>query len=198
MSFEDYNKFKDETIEKYGLSVYEMIDNVIQKGLEGEKSFSEKIGDWVSELSIEKNNVLNHTYHFSFYKKIENNVDDIEIALSFYTGVDVGCALVHYSIEGEDLKNKSVYKRVIVDIEIDWSKYIEPNEVLKAKLNNYLKSKKDLILKEISKSNYDDYVTGGGNLKIKEKYKEFFDKINKDGFYWKPVYDTIEVERRFI
>ncbi|HHZ96796.1 MAG TPA: hypothetical protein EYN67_14885 [Flavobacteriales bacterium] len=180
--------FNEDFTEKYSASDLEIVDALILMALEDDKDSSK--GNWESSLSREKHDALNYTYHISL-NKIDDEDDMVE--LSFYTGVDVGCELVDYSLGGLSLADKPNMQRVLVDLKLDWSR-IRSN--VDPKIAQYmLDGSKADILEIYSKQGYDNYVTGGGTSKTNSHYKDKFDNYHNRGLFWTCVYEEQEFDR---
>jgi hypothetical protein len=185
---EDFNK---DFTEKYSAidldSVWSLIDSVLQD----DKSLSK--GNWDSSFSKEKHDALNYTYHISL-NKIDNEDECAE--LSFYTGINVGCELVDYSLEGASLAYEPMMQSVLYDLELDLSRIGKNVSVTIAQA--VLRVKKEEILEIYRKQSYDNYVTGGGTVVTDRHYKDKFDRFNKMGLYWNCLYKEVEVDRNIV
>lgn len=193
--------FKNEVIEKFSESDFQSIDSYIEKILEDTDDTSETINDWECSVSIEKHDSLNHSYYFEFKK------DDGHICVSYYTGINVGCEMQEYSLDGDSELEKPKSISVFSHLVVDWLPYLiqhqksEKSELcpnLVRKVENMFTQHKAKIEDLISKQNYDNYVTGGGTVSTNDFYRNEFNKIRKMGLYWDVIYKDEVVERNFI
>lgn len=183
--------FKDDLSAKYALVECDHIETLFLSCLEDEKEL-ESIYGWESSLTKEKHDALNYSYHISLYRE----EDEHQIDVTFYTGIDVGCEMVHYSLEGESITDKPNMVRVLIDLKLDWSR-IDSNVNPKA-AQYMLDGNKEHIMEIYSKQNYDNYVTGGGTTKTDSHYKNEFERFNDNGLYWTCVYEEQEYDRNLI
>jgi hypothetical protein len=185
--------FQEDFSIKFPNDIFEHIEHLVNIALEDKKESSDYFG-WDSSVSIEKNDALNETYFISISREFDDYCDEIE--LTFYTGIDVGCELVDYSLDGISLLNRPKMVNVLSDIKLDLSSMTEhTNKRIAQSLLNYHKSS---IMEIYSKQNYDNYVTGGGTTKTDSYYKDSFEKYHNLGLYWTCVYEEIEVDRNIV
>lgn len=180
--------FEEGFIDKYSSDDLEAIMNLIDLAFDDKDS--ESNNGWEMSLSKEKHDALNYTYHISLHKTDD---EDECIELSFYTGIDVGCELVDYSLGGLSLADKPNIQRVMYDLELDWS-LIKP-DVSKKSAQTMLDGAKKEIMDIYSKQGYDNYVTGGGTTSTDKHYKEKLEKFNERGLYWNCLYRDEEFDR---
>ncbi len=183
--------FNEDFLDKYSPLDLENVDILILRALEDDEASSE--GDWESSLTREKHDALNHTYHVSL-----NKVDDEDeiVEVSFYTGIDVGCELVDYSLGGCSLAHKPLTQSVMYDLKLDLARLGEGVDLTLAqyKLNQH----KDEIMGIYSKQSYDNYVTGGGTTSTDKHYKGKFERFTNMGLYWECLYREEEFDRNFV
>lgn len=182
--------FREDIVAKYSESDLDSI--LILIGFAFDNKDSESNGGWEMLLSKEKHDALNYTYHVSLYKTDDQ---DETVELSFYTGIDVGCELVDYSLGGLSIADKPNMQRVMYDLELDLSKMKSGVNVKLAQA--MLDSSKESIMEMYSKQGYDNYVTGGGTLNTNNHYKEKLEKFHKRGLYWNCLYREEEFDRNF-
>lgn len=187
------NDFVRDVTDAYGDSFYLKLDVFIEKALEMDAGLHEGIDDWEASSSIEKHDQLNYSYHFDVYRK-NDGVDDDEICFTFYTGIDVGCELVDYSIDGKSLMNQPRHERVLVDLVPDWSMYPNATDLLKKKVEIVLGHNKEKIMEIYRKQGYDNYVTGGGTIVTDKFYKSELDRFRGMNLHWELVYEDVEVD----
>ena len=183
--------FNEDFTDKYSAEDLECIDLLILRALEDDEYSSN--GNWESSFSKEKHDALNHTYHISL-----NKIDDPDeaVEVSFYTGIDVGCELVDYSLGGCSLAYRPMTQRVMYDLKLDvtrLSKGVAP-DLAQYKLNQH----KDEIMDIYSKQGYDNYVTGGGTASTNSHYKEKLARFNDMGLHWECLYREEEFDRNFV
>ena len=183
--------FNEDFAIKYLSRDLDVVWKLIDLALEDDKDSSKE--NWESSLCKEKHDALNYTYHISL-----NKIDDPdEVAeVSFYTGIDVGCELVGYSLGGCSLAHKPMTQRVMYDIELDLSR-MNPNVNVKA-AQAMLSGNKAHIMDIYNKQGYDNYVTGGGTISTDKHYKDKFARLNEQGLYWKCLYREEEFDRNFV
>ena len=200
------NDFKDEVIKEFSQEDYDTFYIYIEKMLEDDECISEIINGWNCSLSIEKNDALNHTYHFDFDRE-KNKYEDDTVSVSFYTGIQVGCEMVDYSLEGNSLVNQSKVISIFSHIEINWSKYLfhfnlteksELSEIQIKKIENIFNQNKEEIESIIQKQSYDDHVNGGGTFSTNSHYKNAFNKFENRNVFWNVVYKDQVVDRNII
>lgn len=184
--------FESEVTEKFGAEFYEVMGKFVDSALEKSKGDSGEFEGWTFSSSIEKHDALNYSYHFSAYND-EDFDDECMIDFTFYTGIDVGCELVHYSLDGGSLMSQPRYVDVLVDLKPDWSRYPDASDIKKKKIEIILEYHKKKILELYSKQNYDNYVTGGGSERTSTHYKEQFSKYEGMGLFWECVYEQEEI-----
>ena len=183
--------FKEDVAAKYKSIECDHIEAAIMSLLEDEKELPAKFG-WESSFEKEKHDALNYSYHISLCRE----VDDQQIEVTFYTGIDVGCEMVHYSLEGDSITNRPNMVSVLVDLKLDWSR-IKSN--VNPKIAQYmLDGSKEDILEIYRKQGYDNYVTGGGNCKTNKHYKSEFEKYHVRGLYWDCIYEEQEFDRNIV
>ncbi len=117
---DEYQDFKEDFNLKYSAEDFEAVDQLIQLTLESDDSLYKAVGKWAANVSIEKHDALNHSYHITLSK---DESEDEEISLTFYTGIDVGCELVEYSFDGNSMLNTPKFERVLDDLSLDLSFY---------------------------------------------------------------------------
>lgn len=198
------NDFKTDVREKFSEADLDTFYLYIDKRLEDTNDTSETINEWDCSLSIEKHDALNHSYHFEFNK--EDN-SDISVCVSYYTGIDVGCEMVDFSVDGLSLLDKPLVIRVFSHVDIKWSQYLFLDEVKDKselsqfkvmKIENLFRQYKEKIESLINKQSYDNYVTGGGTVSTNRYYREELQKIEDKGIFWDSVYVNETVERNII
>lgn len=198
------NDFKIDVVEKFSGEDLDTFYLYIDKMLEDTNDTSETINEWECSLSIEKHDALNHSYHFEFNKEEDS---DISVCVSYYTGIDVGCEMVDFSVDGVSLLNKPLVVRVFSHVEINWSKYLflaeaknksELSQFKIMKIENLFKQYKEKIESLINKQGYDNYVTGGGTVSTNRFYREELQKIEDKGVFWDTVYTNETVDRNII
>lgn len=189
--------FNVEFLNKYSDADYDDINNGILSLLEKGNNSVKIVNKWELGSSIEKHDALNHTYHIDITNE---DIEDINISLSFYTGINVGCELVHYDFYGSSPSSTPLFQDVLKDIEPDWDRYnlFFKKGYNKNRIEMVFNSHKEEIIQLINKQSYDDYVTGGGNNKINEYYAEKFSELSDRNIFFRPVYEKVEVERNFI
>ena len=183
--------FNEDFTGKYSAGDLTIVDLLILKALEEDEDSSN--GNWESSLSREKHDALNYTYHISLWKSSD---EDECVELSFYTGIDVGCELVDYSLGGCSLADKPMTQRVLYDIELDLSRMSQNVNVKVAQA--MLDGNKAYIAEVYNNQNYDNYMTGGGTMGTDKHYKDKFDRLNEQGLYWKCLYREEEFDRNFV
>lgn len=204
----DHSKdFQEQFLEKYkSEETLKKLDDFMDLGMCEEHDENAIIDGWVPDITVEKHDCLNYTYHFQFRRE-EKERENETINLSFYTGINVGCELVDFSFEGKSLANQPHYIEEFSHIEINWSKYllmhcVEKKEDLPPlvvkKIENLFNNNKDEIEKIIGKESYDNYVTGGGTVKTDSHYRNLFAEYNAKGIFWERCYQTVEVDRNFV
>jgi hypothetical protein len=188
--------FENAFIDKYSVREQVIVEGLILECLENNLPMvTSTVGDWYASSSIEKHDALNHTY---FIDLVNDEIED-ELVLTFYTGIDVGCEMVEYSFEGDTSQYGPKFIEALVDIEVDYDEYPEDiTDFKKRKLDIFLKGSKEDILDIYSKMDYDNYHTGGGTLCTDNFYKEQLDSYKDRGFFFKLVYDSVEVDRNMI
>lgn len=209
MDMSNYKDFELEFIELFSGKELKIIDKFITEKLEDLDTKSEVVGDWSLSLDIEKINCLNHDYYFSF----EKDGREEAVTISFKTGIDVGCELMDYCLTGKSSVSNEKTVEIFSHIEIDWggvvrhyNKFHEKDfkdkselpQLYILKIENYLKNNKESIEENIRKKNYDDYVTGGGNVVCDNHYNSVFEEHESKGFFWNEVHEETEVFRNFI
>ena len=182
--------FNEDFSDKYSADDLLIVDSLMLLALEDDKDSS--IGNWESSLLREKHDALNYTYHISL-SKIDDPDDIVEV--SFYTGIDVGCELVDYSLGGCSLADKPMTQRVMYDLELDLSKMKQGINIKLAQA--MLDGAKESIMELYSKQSYDNYVTGGGTVSTNSHYKDKLTKFHERGLYWKCLYREEEFDRNF-
>jgi len=188
-----YEDFREECIDRLSKEDFNHIDKLVLLALEDEKTLTDYYG-WNSRFCKEKHDALNYSYHISIYKEQEES--DFEIELTFYTGIDVGCELEHYSLDGCSIVHQPNMVNVLVDLKLDWSRI---KKGANPKLAQYmLDGAKERILELYSKQNYDNYVTGGGTAKTNKHYKKEIESYNNRGLYWTCVYEEQEFDRNIV
>ncbi len=190
----DFPDFENEVVEKHGPEFLHKLNSFIETALEKNEGVSIEIGSWEVYSYLEKHDSLNYSYHFEAYNREE---EDVTIDFTFYTGIDVGCELVHYSLEGQSLKHSPKTIDVLVDLKPDWPKYPDANETKKNLITTVLNSHKDKIMDIYQKQDYDNYVTGGGTVKTQKYYEQQFNKYKEKGLHWICVYEQEEVYPNF-
>lgn len=194
-------EFKNEVIEKFSESDYQSLDSYIDKILEDLDDTSETINGWECSVSIEKHDALNHSYYFEFMK------EKAHVCVSYYTGINVGCEMQQYSLNGHSELEQAPTASVFSHIEINWLLYLaqhqkteksELSQNLIKKIENMFRQHKDKIEDLIRKQSYDNYVTGGGTVTTDNFYRNEFDKIKNLGLFWDVVYKDEVVERNFV
>lgn len=180
--------FNEDFIGKYSLSDMAAVDDLILSALEDDKDSSK--GNWAASLLKEKHDALNYTYHISL-----NKIDDEDeiVELSFYTGIDVGCELIDYSLSGLSLADRPNMQRVMYDLELDLSRMKQGVNLKLAQA--MLDGNKKHIMEIYSKQNYDNYVTGGGTINTDKHYNNEFNRLNNIGLYWNCLYREEEFDR---
>lgn len=180
--------FKEDIIVKYSESDLNSILALIDTAFDDKESGSND--GWEMSLSKEKHDALNYTYHVSLWKADD---EDECVELSFYTGIDVGCELIDYSLGGLSLADKPMMQRVMYDLELDLSKIKNGVNISLAQI--ILDGAKEEIMDIYSKQGYDNYVTGGGTSVTNKHYKEKIEKFNNLGLYWNCLYREEEFDR---
>lgn len=197
------NNFKEEVIERFSISDYDLIGSYIDKSLESTDCPTETINKWECSVSLEKHDALNISYHFEF----RNEENEKEIHVSFYTGIDVGCEMVDFSFEGQSVLNTPNVISVFSHIEIDWDKYLslfklnnksELSKIQIFKVENLFRQNKNNIEKIINDQNYDNYHTGGGSIATNNHYKEKLNRFKNMKVFWNTVYKEEVVDRNII
>lgn len=183
--------FKEKLASKYKQDECDNIETLIMSCLEDEKELKSDFG-WESSLTKEKHDALNYSYHISLYREC----DEHEIDVTFYTGIDVGCEMVHYSLEGECVTDKPMMVSVLVGLKLDWS--MIDSKVNPKAAQSMLDGNNQHIMEIYSKQNYDNYHTGGGTIKTDSHYKDEFERFNKQGLYWTCVYEDQEFDRNLV
>lgn len=183
--------FNEDVSTKYTSIECDHIELLIMSLLEDDKEIPSSYG-WESSLTKEKHDQLNYSYHISLYRE----ADDHEIEVTYYTGIDVGCEMVHYSLEGDSITNRPMMVSVLTDLELDLS-LIDSKVNLKL-AQHMLDGSKESIMEIYSKQNYDNYVTGGGTTKTINHYKDEFQKYHNRGLYWTCIYREEEVDRNIV
>lgn len=190
---EEYQDFEDDFKLTYPAEELEDVNKLIQLTLESDDSLYKTAGKWTANVSIEKHDALNHSYHITLSK---DESEDEEINLTFYTGIDVGCELVEHSFDGNSMLNTPKTERVLDDLSLDLSFY--KTEILKKNAQIVLNHYKEDILEIYSKQNYDNYVTGGGTSKTNEHYRDKLESYKNRGLHWVCEYKEIEVDRNIL
>ncbi len=189
----EFQDFEDDFKLSYTAEDLEIVNKLIGEQLESDTGLYKTAGEWTADLSIEKHDALNHSYHISLSK---DESDDEEISLTFYTGIDVGCELVEYSFCGNSILNTQKFEKVLDDLSVDWPRY--KADVNKNKIQWFLDASKDSIMEIYNKQNYDNYVTGGGTSVTDASYKEQLDSYRNRGLHWICEYKEIEVDRNIL
>ena len=185
------NDFKEDFTIKYSERDLDLVCALIDRALEDN---DEQLNNgWDVSLSKEKHDALNYTYHISLRKTDD---EDECVELSFYTGIDVGCELVDYSLGGLSLADKPMMQRVLFDLELDLSLMGKGVSIKAAQA--MLDANKKSIMDIYRKQNYDNYVTGGGTAKTNKHYKDRFERFNDRGLYWKCIYREEEFDRNMV
>lgn len=182
--------FNEDFVSKYSTVDFDCIWALVELALDDKDS--ESNNGWEMSLSKEKHDALNYTYHISLWK---TNNEDESVELSFYTGIDVGCELVDYSLGGLSLADKPMMQKVLYDLELDLSRMKEGVNV--SLVQSMLDGYKEEIMEIYSKQNYDNYVTSGGTSSTNKYYKEKLEKFNERGLYWNCLYRDEEFDRNF-
>jgi hypothetical protein len=187
----DFKDFKDDFTHTFPDVDFTTIDALITLALEDDTD-SKTLNGWDMSLSREKHDQLNYTYHISLSREDDKCCDEIE--LSFYTGIDVGCELEHYSLEGNSLADTPNMQRVLSGLKLDLNRMADNVSVNLAQqaLDGY----KDEIMDIYSKQGYDNYVTGGGTTKTDEHYKNAFAKYHNKGLFWICLFEEQEFDRK--
>lgn len=190
--------FKKEFIWKYGISEFEEVSNLIDDALSESESRILHGKIWTLTLDVEKIHCLQYTHYISLCKEGED--DDEEVSLTFQNGINAGTVCQNYSLDGSGSVSCTKMEDVFVDIEPDWDaierKYNKkPNKHLIQQIFDY---HKPAIMELLGKQNYDNYVTGGGTSMTDKHYNKKIESWHDRGFYWKKVYETMEVDRNFV
>lgn len=192
-----HEEFKSDVISTFGEDVYAEFIAYIDKALEDGELPDEN--EWVASHSIEKHNQLNHSYHFSFYQASN---EDSEVCCTYYTGIDVGCEMVDYSLEGRSISHTKATHRILTGIEPNWSIYELREGVISADRRSLIatvvKGSESEIMSIIGKQDYDNYVTGGGTCATNSFYQERLARFENRSVHWLPVYKEVEVDRNII
>lgn len=190
--------FKEEFIEKYGISEFEEVSGLIDNALSESESriICGKI--WSLALDVEKIHCLQYTHYISLSKGGKDG--DEEVSLTFENGINAGTVCQDYNLDGCGSVPSTKMDDVFVDIEPDWDaierKYNKKQN--KHLVQQIFDANKPAIMKLLGKQNYDNYVTGGGTTVIDKHYNKEIESWHDRGFYWKKVYETIEVYRNFV
>ena len=175
----------------YSEKEVEYITELVRSCLEDEKELDSEFG-WTSTLTKEKHDALNVSYHISLYRES----DDHQVDVTFYTGIDVGCEMEHYSLDGDSIINRPNMVSVLVDLKLDFS--MMDDGVCPKKAQLMLDSAKQDIMDIYQKQNYDNYVTGGGTCKTDKAYRNEFEKYHERGLFWACVYEEQEFDRNIL
>lgn len=184
--------FNEDFCNIYGYDLLEKLDEFFLYAMERTTGVSRQIDEWYCSSSVEKHDALNYSYHFDIYREVEDS-DNEEICVTFYTGINVGCELVDYSLEGKSLATGSKTIQVVKGIEVDWSYYPDADGVRRKNIELVVMKHQDKILEMKAKQYYDNYVTGGGTVSTDNYYREYFDKLHSINIHWNYIYEDEEV-----
>lgn len=152
-----------------------------------EKEFGCKI-----VLTIEKHNVLQHTYFYEIdFGKEENFYVEIE------SGINNGTQ-VNHSEWGVSTLKKTKIVEVLEDVVFDesafdsWYGKGKGKATAKRKAKKLFEENKNKILELHRNKSYDNYVKGR-DRKISDSYEKEFSKLSKLGVFWKYIYKEKEV-----
>ena len=184
--------FNEDFISMYGEELLGKLDQFFLDAMGYTKSVSKQIDDWDCSSFVEKHDALNYSYHFQMYRELEGS-DDEEVCVTFYTGVDVGCELVDYSLEGRSLVTGFKTVQVLKGIEVDWNQYPDAEGIRRNNIESIVMRHQDKILEMKAKQDYDNYVTGGGTVSTDTYYRDYFGKLRSRNIHWNYVYEDEEV-----
>ena len=193
--------FKKEFIEKYGVSEFEEVSDLIEESLSESKSRMLYGEIWTLALDVEKIHCLQYTHYISLSK--EGKDGDEEVSLTFENGINAGTVCQDYSLDGSGSVPSTMMDDVFVDIEPDWDKIQEGRSIvltdnMRRNIQMIFDGNKKAIMELLGKQNFDNYVTGGGTTVIDKHYNKEIKSWHDRGFYWKKVYETKEVYRNFV
>jgi hypothetical protein len=191
--------FKKLFARAFGVIDYDEIEKFIKNSLEGDISKStdqDTYFNWLFQLEIEKHSELQYTFYFTF--NTENNV----VYVIIDNGINTGTVVSEFGLSNYQIKTSKevrILSYIKQDIKSTNNYFIE---IFDRKMNDcdVMRSKavferhRNEIITQLNYEEYDQYVTGSNN----EYYSNFRKKMNSNGIFWNAIYETKEVDKRFV
>lgn len=199
----DFAELREDFANKFSYEEYDnIVDGLIQESLEAEDGQSINAGDWYSHTSECKINALNCYTTVSLKKKFINekgDEDEHNVEIVCEQGINVGCELIDYDVDGDNVSVPKKVYTVITDLKLDLNAIklfeVRTGKTVSLKLAELmLEREKDNIMEIYRKRSYDNYVTGGGTNLTDKYYSDKIAEYNNKGLYWDCVTEEVEAD----